>query len=76
MGPPVGEVKVVTKTRGDLVYVDGGYAGVTGKLKSFPLREGKHTIQLRDSSGHTVYSESVYVIAGKTAKVYADSSAG
>ena len=73
-GPPVGEVKIVTKHKGDLIYVDGGFAGLTGKLKSFPLREGNHTIELRDSKGHTFHQERVYVIAGRTVKLYADTS--
>ena len=73
-GPPVGEVKFITKHESGSIYIDGGYAGEIGKLKKVPLRAGNHTIQLRDSRGHTIYSEKVYVIAGKTAKIYADSS--
>ena len=70
--PTTGNVKIVSKHEGDGIYVDGGYAGQTGKLKKFSLHPGKHTIELRDSRGHTLYQESVYVIAGKTVKIRAD----
>ena len=52
------------------IYIDGGYAGQIGKLKKVQLLAGKHTIQLRDPRGHSIYSESVYVIAGKTVKIH------
>ncbi|MGE5326149.1 MAG: PEGA domain-containing protein [Deltaproteobacteria bacterium] len=67
-----GQVKIETKAKGNAIYVDGGYAGVTGKLKKFPLRPGTHTIELRDSSGHPYYQERVNVIAGKTLKIRPD----
>lgn len=75
--PPVantGEIKLVTQNKEAKVYVDGGYAGLAGKLKKFSLRPGNHTIELRDSDNRTFYSERVQVIAGKTVKVRADYS--
>jgi hypothetical protein len=74
IGPQVGEVKIVTKRKGDSIYIDGGYAGVTGKLKSIPLRAGTHTIELRNAGGHTLHQQRVYVIAGKTLKLHPDTS--
>jgi hypothetical protein len=71
-GPDEGKVKIETKAKGDAIYVDGGYAGVTGKLKKFPLRPGTHTIELRDARGHTYYQERIHVIAGKTLKIHPD----
>lgn len=68
----VGEVKIETKVKGNLIYVDGGYAGRTGELKKFPLERGTHTIELRDSDGRRLYQERVNVIAGKTLKIHAD----
>jgi hypothetical protein len=72
--PKTGEVKIETKQKGDSIYVDGGYAGVTGKLKKFRLKPGNHTIELRSPSGQTIYQERVYVIPGKTLKIHADFS--
>jgi hypothetical protein len=64
-----GEVKLQTKAKDAMVYVDGGYAGVSGKLKKFHLRAGTHNIELRDPSGHTFFQEQVNVIAGKTVEI-------
>jgi hypothetical protein len=69
-----GEVKIETKQKGNSIYVDGGYAGVTGKLKKFRLKPGNHTIELRSPSGKKIYQERVYVIPGKTLKIHADFS--
>jgi hypothetical protein len=62
----VGKVKFDTKAKDAMVYVDGGYAGTVGSLKTFPLRAGTHNIELRDPSGHAYFQESVNVIGGKT----------
>ena len=70
--PTTGDVKIETKAKGMAIYVDGGYAGVTGKLKKFPLQRGTHSIELRDSDGRSLYQERVYVIPGKTIKIHAD----
>ena len=69
-GPPAGKVKIVAQRKGDSVYVDGGFAGVTGKLKKFPLRPGRHTIAFRDPSGHTFYQERIEVLMGKTIVIH------
>jgi hypothetical protein len=65
----VGKVKIDTKMKDARVYVDGGYAGTAGDLKTFPLRPGTHDIELRDPSGQSMFQEKVDVIAGKTTKV-------
>jgi len=41
------EVKPNTHVKGDSIYVDGGYAGETTKLKN-DLRPGNHDIEVRD----------------------------
>jgi PEGA domain len=64
-----GNVKISTHVKGGSIFVDGGYAGVTGKLKKFPLRPGSHTIELRDHTGHTFYHERVEVIRGRTVEI-------
>jgi hypothetical protein len=67
--PVTGGVKFVTKMKDASVFVDGGYAGTVGKLKTFQLRPGTHDIELRDHDGHSFYQERVDVIAGKTLKL-------
>lgn len=67
-----GNVKIETHMKGESIFVDGGFAGVTGKLKKFPLRPGTHTIALRDSDGRTVYQESIEVIRGRTIEIHPD----
>ncbi len=67
--PNTGEVKLSTDMKDASVYVDGGYAGVAGKMKHFSLQPGPHDIELRDSEGHTFFSERVTVIPGKAVKV-------
>lgn len=64
-----GNVKIITRAKSDSVFVDGWYAGTTGTLKKFPLRPGKHTIELRDQTGHSYYHERVEVIRGRTVDI-------
>jgi hypothetical protein len=74
-GSAIGHVKLDLQAKDALVYVDGGYAGLSGKLKNFPLKAGNHNIELRDPSGHTFYQESVNVIGGRTVDIHADNPA-
>ena len=67
----MGKVKIETKMKDAGVYVDGGYAGTVGQLKTFPLRPGTHNIELREPSGQTIFQEKVDVLAGKTTKLAA-----
>jgi len=67
--PATGKVKIETKMKDAMVYVDGGYAGTVGTLKTFQLRPGTHDIELRTHDGRSFYQERVDVIAGKTAKL-------
>lgn len=69
--PSVGKVKIETKMKNAVVYVDGGYAGTVRQLKTFPLRPGTHDIELRDPSGQTIFQERINVLAGKTIKLAA-----
>ena len=68
-GPVTGGVKFDTKMKDASVFVDGGYAGTVGKLKTFQLRPGSYNIELRDHDGHSFYQERIEVIAGKTLKL-------
>jgi hypothetical protein len=65
----MGNVKIDTKIKNGSIYVDGGLAGATGKLKKFSLTAGNHDIELRDSSGQTALKETVQVIAGRTVEI-------
>ncbi len=66
-----GEVKLDTKMKDALVYVDGAYAGTAGKLKTMWLRSGKHDVEIRTPYGAT-YDQQVYVMNGKTVHVRPD----
>jgi len=65
-----GYVKIDTHRKDAAVYVDGGYADMTGKAKKFALRPGNHDIELRDSDGRTFFQERVAVMVGKTTKLH------
>ena len=67
--PNTGEVKLETHMKDAQVFVDGGFAGMTGKLHHMNLNPGTHTIELRNNDGGVIFQESVNVIAGKTTKV-------
>jgi hypothetical protein len=69
---PAGEVKLITHMKEASVYVDGGYAGVAGKLKHFDLSPGNHNIELRDSTGNMLFHQQVQVIRDKTTEVHVD----
>lgn len=65
----MGSVKIESKMKDASVYVDGGFAGTVGDLKTFHLKPGSHDIELRGPDGHSIYQERVDVIAGKTLKL-------
>ena len=67
-----GEIKLVTHMKDAQVYVDGGYAGLAGKLKHFDLSPGNHNIELRDSTGQKLFQEQVQVIRDKTTEIRVD----
>ena len=64
-----GELKIKAPMPGASIYVDGGFVGVTDKVKKIPLPAGTHEIQLRDSGGEILYQESVEIIAGRTTQI-------
>ena len=66
---PRGDVKIETAVKGESIYVDGGYAGLTGKLKKFSLSPGNHLIEVRDGSGRDVFENTVRVLNGRTVEV-------
>ncbi len=70
--PNTGEVKIQTHMKDASVYVDGGFAGFTGKLKHFDLNPGNHDIALKDPSGATLFQERIQVIRDKTTEIKVD----
>ena len=66
--PNVGQVKLDTKVKDAQVFVDGAYAGTSGKLKTMWMRPGTYTIEMR-AAGHPQIAEKIYVVAGKTVHV-------
>lgn len=68
-GPITGSVKIETKAKDAAVFIDGGYAGTVGQLKTFKLRPGTHNLELRGPDGHAFYQERIEVVAGKTLKI-------
>ncbi len=67
--PQTGEVKIDTHLKDTAVYVDGGYVGPVGKFKKFWLAPGKHDVELRDLSGHSIYNQHIEVILNKTVEL-------
>ena len=67
--PLTGEVKIVSRIKGDSIYVDGGFAGVTGKLKHFGLNPGNHDIEIRDPGSRVIFQQRVQVIADRTIEI-------
>jgi len=67
--PQSGGIKIDTHLKDAAVYVDGGYAGTTGKLKEFSLRPGNHDLEVRDSAGNMLHHNRVQVLLGKTTEI-------
>jgi hypothetical protein len=66
--PNAGQVKLETKVKDAQVFVDGAYAGTSGKLKTMWMRPGNYTIEMR-APGQPQFAEKIYVVAGKTVHV-------
>ena len=60
-----GEVKLDTKVKDADVFVDGAYAGKSGKLKSMWLQPGAHDLDVRAPNGER-FAQRIYVLTGKT----------
>ncbi len=66
--PNAGQVKLDTHVKDAQVFVDGAYAGTSGKLKTMWMRTGTYTIEMR-APGQAQFAEKIYVVAGKTVHV-------
>jgi len=69
VAPRGGDVKIDTHLKDASVYVDGGFAGSTGKLKHFSLKSGNHDIEVRNSTGQTLFHDKVQVLPGRTVEI-------
>jgi hypothetical protein len=67
--PNAGEVKIDTHMKNGSIYVDGGYAGLTTKLKHFSLTPGAHNVEVRDAVGNVIYNQRVQVLLGQTTEI-------
>ena len=68
--PAKGDVKIESSIKGESIFVDGGYAGLTGQLKKFSLQPGNHQIEVRDAAGRMIFANTVHVIAGQTVDIH------
>jgi hypothetical protein len=64
-----GKVKIDTKVKTDSIYVDGSFIGSTGKNKKFSLTAGNHDIEVRDTTGRSVFKERVQVMVNRTVEL-------
>lgn len=67
--PRTGEVKIETHLKDASIYVDGGFAGMTGKLKKFDLQPGNHDVEVRDPAGRMLFHDRVHVLEGRTIEI-------
>jgi hypothetical protein len=67
--PNAGEVKLETSVKNADVFINGAFAGTTKQNKTMHLRPGNYNIEVREA-GQTRFSQHVYVVAGKTLKLY------
>jgi hypothetical protein len=65
-----GEVKLSGASKTAEVYLNGGYAGVAGKLKSMWLEPGAYDLSVSNSgSGSGTFHQRIYVLSGKSLKI-------
>jgi hypothetical protein len=67
----VGQVKLDTHVKDGEVFIDGDYAGTLKDLKTMMMRPGNYDISVR-APGRETFDQKVYVVAGKTLKLYPD----
>jgi len=63
--PNAGQVKLDTKVKDAMVYINGAYAGTTHDNKTMHLHAGSYKIEIKQA-GVTKYSDQVMVAAGNT----------
>ena len=64
----LGELKIDTKSKEDEIFINGAFAGSTRDSKTFHLRPGTYTVEVRQG-GQPQVNEQVFMAAGKTLHV-------
>jgi hypothetical protein len=67
-GAGMGQVKLNVADKLAEVYLNDGYAGTVGELKSLWLEPGAYNLELRDPEGGS-FQRRIYVLSGKTVRV-------
>ena len=57
-----GKVEVVDNVDGESIFIDKGFAGLTGELRTFQLPAGPHTIEIKGNRPY--FGEDITVLAG------------
>lgn len=69
-GSDKGEVKLAAADKTAEVFIDGGFAGEAGRLKSMWLDPGVYRIEVRPRNGKTL-DRKIYVLSGKVLRLEA-----
>lgn len=65
-----GEIKLAGSLQKDAqVFIDGGFAGTAGDLKSMWLSPGAYQIEVRGPDGPLLLQKRVYVLSGKVLRL-------
>jgi hypothetical protein len=64
----LGKIQLDGADRMDRVYLDGGYAGIAGDLKTITIKPGTYNLEIK-RGGIGVFSQRVAVLEGKTLKL-------
>jgi len=65
--PNFGEVKIAAPEKTASVFINGGFAGFSGKLKNIWLEPGAYDVEVRSGAGQ--FHKKIYVLSGKTVKL-------
>jgi hypothetical protein len=63
-----GQIRLVDADKQDHVFINGGYAGIAGDLKSMWLDAGVYDLEVKRAD-RQVLNQKVYVLSGKTVKL-------
>ena len=64
----LGKIRLEGANRQDRIYLDGGYAGVAGDLKTITVRPGAYSLEVK-RGGQGIFTQRVYVVRGKTLRI-------
>jgi hypothetical protein len=64
----MGKIQLEGADRLDRVYLDGGYAGIAGDLKTITIKPGTYNLEIR-RGGTDIFTQRISVLGGKTLKL-------